>query len=88
MHDVLRYLLQCAALPATVIELLLLATTKATVHMGGHEGVTEALAPLLASVAHGCPAPAILHCGGAPHFSRVPLCSPVLGSGGPFDRLG
>ena len=62
MHDVLRYLLRPAGLPATVTELLLLATIEVTVHMGGHNGVTKALAPLIAGVAQGCLASAMVCC--------------------------
>ena len=62
VHDTLRCLLRLAGFPEVVIDLLQLATTEATVHMGGSGGVTEALARLLAGVAQGCPASAMVFC--------------------------
>ena len=58
VHDTLRCLLRLAGFPGVVVDLLLLATTEATVHMRGSGGITEALARLLAGVAQGCPASA------------------------------
>ena len=55
-HDTLRCLLRLAGLPEVVIDLLLLAATEATFHMGGSGGVAEALARVLAGVAQRCPA--------------------------------
>ena len=62
VHDTLRWLLRLAGFPEEIVELLLLATTEATVHMGGSAGVAEALARLLAGVAQGCPASAMVLC--------------------------
>ena len=90
VHDTLRCLLRLASFPEVVIDLLLLATTEATFHMGESGGVAEALAPLLASVAQGCPARAMVFCVVAEvrafqALLRVPL---RWGPGGPFNRLG
>ena len=89
VHDTLRCLLRLAGFLEVVIDLLLLATTEATVHMGGSGGVTEALARLLAGVAQGCPASVVVLCVVAevrPFLAllRVPPC---WGPGGPFNRL-
>ena len=70
--------------------MLLLATTEATIHMGGSGGVAEALACLLAGVAQGCPVSAIVF------FVVAQVCvflallrvPPFWGPGGPFNRLG
>ena len=62
LHDILRWLLRLAGFPKEVVDLLLLATTEATVHMGGSGGIAEALARLLAGVAQGCPASAMVFC--------------------------
>ena len=51
VHDTLRCLLRLAGFPAAVVDMLVLATTEAIVHMGGSGGVNEALARLLAGVA-------------------------------------
>ena len=49
VHNTLRCLLQLASFSGAVMDLLLLATTEATMHMGGSGGVVEALARLLAA---------------------------------------
>ena len=90
VHDTLRCLLRLAGVLQVVMDLLLLATTKAIVHMGGSGGVTEALARLLAGVAQGCPASAMVFCVVAEvraflALLRVPPC---WGPGGPFNGLG
>ena len=90
VHDILRCLLRLAGFLEIIINLLLLATTEATVHMGGSGGVAEALARLLAGVAQGCPASAMFFCVVAEvrtffALLRVPPC---WGPGGPFNRLG
>ena len=90
VHDTLRCLLRLAGFPEVVVDLLLLATTEATLHMGGSGGVAEALARLLAGVAQGCPAPAMVFCvvaevGTFLALLRVSACG---GPGGPFSRLG
>ena len=89
-HDTLRWLLRLASFPKEVLELLLLATTEATVHMGGSGGVAETLARLLAGVAQGCPASAMVFCVVAEvraflALLRVPPC---WGPCGLFNRLG
>ena len=89
VHDTVRWLLRLAGFLDAVVELLLLATTKATVHMGGSGGVTEALACLLAGVAQGCPTSTMVFCVVAEvraflALLRVPPC---WGPGGPFNRL-
>ena len=90
VHDTLRWLLQLAGFPEEIVELLLLATIEATVHMGGSGGIPEALARLLAGVAQGCPASSMVFCVVAEvraflALLRVPPC---WGPGGPFNRLG
>ena len=72
------------------MDLLLWATTRATVHMGGSGGVAEAVARLLAGVVQGYPALAMVFCVVAEvraflALIRVPPC---WGPGGPFNRLG
>ena len=62
VHTALRCLLLLAGFPEAVIDLLLLATAEGTVHMRGFGGVSEALARLLAGVAQGCPASAMVFC--------------------------
>ena len=49
-----------AGFQGEVIDLLLLATTSATLHMGDCDGVVDALACLSANVAQGCPASAMV----------------------------
>ena len=44
VDDTLQCLLLLVGFSATVVEMLLLATTEATVHMAGPRGVSEALA--------------------------------------------
>ena len=90
VHDTLRWLWRLAGFPDAVVELLLLATTEATVHMGGSGGVPEALARLLVGVAQGCPASAMVFCVVAEvraflALLRVPPC---WGPSGPFSWLG
>ena len=90
VHDTLQCLLRLAGFPAAVGDMLLLATTEATVHMGRSRGVSEGLARLLAGVAQNCPASAMVFCVVAEARAflallRVPLC---WGLGGPFNRLG
>ena len=89
VDDTLKHVLQIAGLPDAIVDLLLLATTNATVHMGGSSGVCEALARLLARIAQVCPASAMVFCIVAEVRSflallRVPPC---WGPGGPFNRL-
>ena len=89
VHDTLQCLLRLGGFPELVINLLLLASTEATVRMGVSGGVTEALARLLADVAQGCPS-ATVFCVVAEvrtflALLRVPPC---WGPGGPFNRLG
>ena len=90
VHDTLRCLLRLAGFLEVVIDLLLLATTEATVHMGGSGGVTEAVARLLAGVAQGCPASAMVFFVVAEVRSFLALLrvAPCWGPGGPFNRLG
>ena len=90
VHTALRCLLRLTRFPAAVINLLLLATTEATVHMGGSGGVIEALARLLAGVAQGCPTSAMVFCVVAEVRAffvllRVPPC---WGPGRSFNCLG
>ena len=68
----------------------LLATTEATVHMGGSGGVSEALARLLGGVAQGCPASAMVFCVVAEARAFLALLRVLLcwGSGRPFNWLG
>ena len=90
MHDTLQCLLRLAGFRATVVDMLLLATTEATVHMGGSGGVSEALARLFAGVAQGCPASAMVFCvvAEAGTFLALLRVPPCWGPGGPFNRLG
>ena len=60
VQDTLRYWLRLSGILDIVNDLLALATTKATIHMDGSGGVTEALACLLAGVAQACSAPAMV----------------------------
>ena len=62
VHDTLQCLLRLVGFPAAVVDMLLLATTEATVHMGGSRGVSEALARLLAGLAQGYPASVMVFC--------------------------
>ena len=62
VHDTLQCLIRLAGFPTAVVDVLLLATTEAIVHMGGSRGVSEALARLLARVAQGCLACAMVFC--------------------------
>ena len=88
VHTALRCLLRLAGFP--VIDLLLLATTEATVHMGGAGGVSEAPARLLAGVAQRCPASAMVFCVVAEvrAFFALLRAPPCWGPGGSFNRLG
>ena len=90
VHDTLRWLLRLAGFPDAVVELLLLATTEATVHMGGSSGVTEALALLLPGVAQGCPASAMPICAVAEvrAFLALLRMPPCWGPGWPFNQVG
>ena len=89
VHDTLRCLLRLAGFPMAVVDMLLLATTEAPAQMGGSGGVTEALARLLAGVAQGCLASAMVFCGVAEVRAFLPLLwiPPCWGPGGPFNRL-
>ena len=51
VHDTLHCLLRLAGFPTAVVDMILLATSEAPVHMGGSGGVSEALTRLLAGVA-------------------------------------
>ena len=55
VHHIVRFLLQQVGSFDVVIDILLLATGGATVHIGGFEGVCQAVLRLLAGVAEGCP---------------------------------
>ena len=90
VHTALRCLLRLAGFPEAVIDLLLLATTEATLHMGGSGVVSEALAHLLAGVAQGCPASAMVFCVVAEvhAFFAVLRVPPCWGPDGSFNRLG
>ena len=80
VHDTLRWLLRLAGFPDAVVELLLLATTEATVHMVGSSGVTKALARLLAGVAQGCPVSAMVFCVVAEVHAFLALLRPHVGA--------
>ena len=85
VHDNLRWLLQLAGLQEVVVDVLLLATTEATVHMGGSGAIAQALARLLAGVAS-----AMVFCVVAEVRALLALLrvAPCWGPGGPFNRLG
>ena len=90
MHDTLTFMLRLAHFPDAIVHLLLLATTNATMHMGRCGRVGEALARLLAGVAHeGLPSirDGVLCCSGSACLGvlRVPPCR---GPGGPFPWAG
>ena len=82
VHDTLRWLLKLAGFADVVVELLLLATTEATVQMGGSSGVTKALPRLVAGVAQGCPASAMVFC------VVAEVRAFLARAGGQFNRLG
>ena len=86
----MRCLLRLAGFLEAAIELLLLATTKTTVHMGGSGGVIQALARLLAGVTQGCPTSAMVFCSVAelPALFALLRVPPCWGPGGSFNRLG
>ena len=60
VHDTSQCLSLLADFPTAVVDMLLLAATEATVHLGGSGGVSEAVARLFAGQEHGCPACAIV----------------------------
>ena len=90
MHDTLQCLLRLACFPQAVVTMLFLATTAATVHMGGSGGVREAPARILAGVAQGCPASAMvfLCSDGGARFSSTPPGAPVLATRRPLQPVG
>ena len=87
VHNTLRRLSRLAGFLEVVVDLLLLATTEATVHMAGSTGIAEAPARLLAGVAQGCLMDfcSIAEVRAFLAILRVPPC---WGPGGPFNRLG
>ena len=89
VHTTLACLLCLAGFPGSVIQLIVLATTAATIHMGGPEGVRETVARLLAGVAQGCPASAMVFCVVAEVRAFIALAQipPCQGPRGPFNRL-
>ena len=90
VHDTLQCLLRLAGFPTAVVDMLLLAATEAIVHMGGSGGVSEALARLLAGVAQGCLASAMVFgvVAEVRAFLALLWVPPCWGPGGPFNRLG
>ena len=90
VHATLAFLLRLAGFPNPVMQLLLLATTDGTIHMGGSGGVREAVARLLAGVAQGCLASAMVFCVVAEVWAFIALARvpPCCGLGGMFNRLG
>ena len=86
VHDALQCMLRLAGFPTAAIEMLLVATTEANVHMGGFGVVSEALARLLAGVAQGCLASAMVFCVVAEVRAFLALLR-VLPCWGPGGRL-
>ena len=83
VHDTLKFLLQVASFPDALVDLLLLATTSATVYMGGSSGVSEALARCgfgLPSICDG-----VLCCSGSTLFPGAPHKAPLLGARRPLQ---
>ena len=90
VHKVLRLLLQQPGFLDAVVDLLLLATTSATVHMGGYGGVCQAPARLLARLAQSYPAFAMFFYvdGRGASVSCNGPCPSVLEAKGPFNKMG
>ena len=61
-HDTLAAILRLLNFPSHLIDILMNAATGATLHMGGENGIIEALAKFRAGIAQGCPMSALLFC--------------------------
>ena len=61
-HDTLEAILRLLHFPPHLISILMNAAIGATLHMGGKNGIFEALAKFRAGIAQGCPMLALLFC--------------------------
>ena len=61
-HDILAAILCLLNFPSHLIDILMNAATGATLHMGGKNGIIEALAKFRAGIAQGCPMSALSFC--------------------------